>query len=78
MAFANRRLKTIAQRRLACGTYGANNLDHRMMIKGFEPTPKVLRTIFQGVRRWLRAEWKNLFLRTPTDVAKNPVPATVI
>lgn len=78
MAFANRRLKAIAQKRRACGTYGANNLDHRMMIKGFEPTPKVLRAIFQGIRLWLRAEWNCLFLRTPPDVAKHPVPATVI
>lgn len=77
MAFANRRLKIIAQHRLACGTYGENNLDHRMMVKGFEPTPKVLRTVFQGVRLWLRAEWKNLFLRPRPDIAKNPVPATV-
>ena len=78
MALANRRLKSIAQRRRACGTYGANNLDHRAMVAGFEPTPKVLRTVLQGVRLWLRAEWNNLFLRPQPDVAKNPVPATVM
>ncbi len=75
MAFANRRLKAIARRRLASGTYGANNLDHRMMISGFEPTPKVLRTVFKGILLWLWAEWKNLFLKPCPEIAKEPATA---
>ncbi len=57
MAFCNRRLKTIALNRRASGTYGAHNLDNFLMVRGFEPTPKVLRMVWRGIKIWLRAEW---------------------
>lgn len=57
MAFANRRLKTIALKRRQRGTSGPKNLDHRLIVKGFEPTPKVLGQVWLGIRIWLRAEW---------------------
>jgi len=57
MAFANRRLTTIALKRRARGTSGTKNLDHRMIVKGFEPTPKVLGQVWLGIKIWLRAEW---------------------
>ncbi|MCX6968917.1 MAG: NAD(P)/FAD-dependent oxidoreductase [Verrucomicrobia bacterium] len=78
MAFANRRLTRIALKRRACGVYGSHNLDHRMMVAGFEPTPKVLRMVWQGIKLWLRAEWQALFLRQhPAPAAKQiPAPAT--
>ncbi len=67
MAFANMRLTKIALKRRACGVYGASNLDHRMMVSGFEPTPKVLRMVWKGVKLWLRAEWQTLFLSAPSQ-----------
>ena len=65
MGFASRRLKKIALKRQACGVYGSRNLDHRMLVRGFEPTPLVLRMVGQGIGLWLAAEWQALFLRTP-------------
>ncbi len=63
MAFTNQRLAHIAQKRRAAGVYGANNLNHRVMVSGFVPTPKVLRLVLRGVRLWVLAEWQALFLR---------------
>lgn len=77
MAFCNRRLKAIAVKRLACGTYGAKNLDHRAMVSGFEPTPKALRVVWRGIKVWLGAEWGSLFLRPSRAPEQVPVPVTV-
>lgn len=57
MAFANRRLKAIALKRRARRTSGPKNLNHRLIVKGFEPTPKVLGQVWLGIKIWLRAEW---------------------
>lgn len=62
MAFANRRLASIARKRIAAGTYGAKNLDHRFIVKGFIPAPSVLGQIWLGITLWLRAECGALFL----------------
>ncbi len=69
MALGNRRLAAIAIKRRACGVYGAGNLDHRMMVTGFEPTPKVLRMVWRGMKIWLRAEWQTLFLKVPKSAS---------
>ena len=78
MAFANRRLKAIAIKRRECGVYGASNLDHRMMVSGFEPTPKVLKMVWKGIRIWLRAERQTLFLQPERAAMPRqiPIPAT--
>jgi flavin-dependent dehydrogenase len=65
MAFYNRRLSAIAQRRRAAGVYGVDNLDGRTLIKGFEPGPALWRPIWRGLRAWAGAEWKNFRLRGP-------------
>jgi flavin-dependent dehydrogenase len=68
MAFTNRRLVRIAKKRRAAGCYGARNLDRRVMMRGFEPTPKVLRLVRRGIWIWLMAECRTLFLRAkPTQ-----------
>jgi len=80
MAFANRRLKSLALRRRECGVYGATNLDHRMMVTGFEPTPKALKMVWKGMKIWLRAEVQTLFLRRESTVLgeRTPVPAPAV
>jgi flavin-dependent dehydrogenase len=62
MAFYNRRLVKIAQKRQAAGVYGLMNLDSRTLLKGFEPNRHVWKLILRGVRTWLRAEWRSLSL----------------
>lgn len=76
MAFCNHRLTSIAIKRRECGLYGAGNLDHRMMVSGFEPTPKVLLMVWKGIRIWLRAEWQTLLLPPPSPAHTNPRPAS--
>jgi hypothetical protein len=60
MAFYNRRLVRIAQKRQAAGVYGPINLDSHTLLKGFEPTGHVWKLILRGVRTWLRAELRSL------------------
>lgn len=64
MSFYNARLSAIARKRQAAGMEGCDNLDHRWLIKqGFIPTFKVLGLLRQGIKVWLAAEWRALFLR---------------
>ena len=58
MGFYNKRLAILGAKRHAAGTFGERNLDHRAMIRGFEPTPKVLRIVWTGLLVWLKAEWR--------------------
>jgi hypothetical protein len=66
MAFYNERLARIAQKRMGAGVYGSRNLDSRTLVTGFEPTRHVWKLIFRGVRSWLRAELRSLFLPAPS------------
>jgi hypothetical protein len=74
MAFYNRRLARIAQKRHAAGVYGSMNLDSRTLLKGFEPSGHVWKLILRGVRTWLRAEMRSLPLRS-TQIAPLACPA---
>ena len=67
MAFYNKRLAHIAQKRLAAGVYGSTNLDSRTLLKGFEPNRQVWKLILRGARIWLRAELRSLFLPAPSS-----------
>ncbi len=69
MAFYNRRLAALGKKRMAAGVFGTNNLDRRNMVRGFEPTPKVLRLVARGIALWLRAEVRSLHLRKPDSPA---------
>ena len=76
MAFYNRRLAWIAQKRLAAGIYGAGNLEGRTLLRGFEPNRRAWKLIFRGVGIWLRAELHSLFLSRPRSAPTgNPVSA---
>ena len=68
MAFYNRRLAALGRKRMEAGVYGARNPDRRTMIRGFEPTPKVLRLVARGIGLWLRAEGRSIFLRKPAII----------
>ena len=76
MAFYNKRLVRIAQKRMAAGVYGSKNLDSRTLLKGFEPNRHAWKLILRGVRIWLRAELRSLFLPAPrSEPAGHPAPA---
>ncbi|HEY5741494.1 MAG TPA: hypothetical protein VIS99_03045, partial [Terrimicrobiaceae bacterium] len=77
MAFYNRRLVRIAQKRQAAGVYGSKNLDSRTLLKGFEPNRHVWKLILRGVRVWLRAELRSLVLPAPV-AAPAGCPASAV
>ena len=73
MSFYNRRLAKIARKRIAAGTYGRKNLNHRMLVKpGFTPGFRSFPLFFKGIGVWLRCEVNAMFLRPlkmPTNTA---------
>lgn len=77
MAFYNRRLVSIARKRHAAGTYGAENLGHRYIVhEGLSPAPQHSgKILLKGVAVWLRAEFGALFLPPVTAKldAREPV-----
>lgn len=79
MALYNRRLETIARKRLAAGTYGRNNLMNRHFIRmPFETNGKAVRHLFRGIRAWLKLEAETAFLRAAPplpDPAEKAQPA---
>jgi flavin-dependent dehydrogenase len=62
MKFYNRRLVTLAKRRLAKGCYGRHNAGWRELYDGFVPDRRVRKLIRKGLFRWWRAELTNLRL----------------
>ncbi len=80
MAFWNRRLANIAQRKKAAGTFGDLNADARLLISGFLPGMSAAVFLLYGLRRWLAAEWRarNLPAAEPASAeARSPVPVAV-
>lgn len=72
LRFYNQRLVRLAQRKMAAGVYGGRNAGWRMLPGGFLPDSSSARLLLRGLRLWLRAEWRGLFLRpakTATTVA---------
>lgn len=68
MTFYNRRLVTIARKRLAAGTYGQRNLDQRYLIRqGFAPNFSVWKLFRAGLWVWLKAELSVLFKPMPKE-----------
>jgi flavin-dependent dehydrogenase len=59
----NRRLAALAKRKMRAGTYGSTNLDSRLLLPGFSPGPGSLVSMLKGLRKWMKAERSNLFLR---------------
>lgn len=68
MSFYGGRLVKIAKRRAAAGRLGQVNHGWRELYDGFVPDLRLRKQLAQGLVRWWKAEWKNLFLcprRTP-------------
>ncbi|MEO5720783.1 MAG: NAD(P)/FAD-dependent oxidoreductase [Chthoniobacterales bacterium] len=76
MSFYNRRLVTLAKRRLATGTYGQRNAGWRELYDGFVPDIRVRKLIQKGLFRWWKAELTNL--RLMLRPARRPVPSPAI
>ena len=74
MKFYNRRLVTLAKRRLAKGCYGRRNAGWRELYDGFVPDRRVGKLIRKGLFHWWRAELTNLRLIL-TPGAKNRAAA---
>jgi hypothetical protein len=69
MPWYNRRLKRIAQRKIAAGCYGDRNANWRMMLAGFVPDTSLGRYFLRGGFRWLRAELRSLFMRPAKEAS---------
>jgi hypothetical protein len=73
MKFYNRRLVTLAKRRLATGCFGRRNAGWRELYDGFVPDRRVAKLIRKGLFHWWRAELVNLRLILTPGVSR---PAT--
>ncbi|MEP6698318.1 MAG: NAD(P)/FAD-dependent oxidoreductase [Verrucomicrobiota bacterium] len=62
MKLYNRRLVTLAKRRMTTGCYGRRNAGWRELYDGFVPDRRVRKLIQKGLLRWGRAELTNLRL----------------
>jgi hypothetical protein len=72
IAFYNRRLVAIARKRTAAGCYGARNAGWRLLVPGFTPQPKQTgRLLFSGIGRWLKMEFRALWLRVGARPARD-------
>ena len=76
MRFYNRRLAHLAQRKKAAGVYGNRNAGWRLLIGGFLPDGTSARLLLKGLRLWMVAEWRNLFLQPTRTMEAVPAPAT--
>ncbi len=72
IAFYNRRLVVLAQKKFAAGCYGDRNAHWRLLVPGFLPDASLVRLIVRGALRWLRAEVRCAFMRRATVSADSP------
>lgn len=78
MKFYNRRLVTLAKRRLATGCYGRRNAGWRELYDGFVPDRRVGKLIRKGLFHWWRAELTNLrLILTPGAKQQAPVSSAM-
>lgn len=79
MAFYNQRLVKLAKKKITAGMYGNRNLDESFLItKSFNPDPRSLGLLFDGVKIWLKLEAKFLFTPAAKEKAEpsmaSPLP----
>ena len=67
--FYNRRLVTLAKRRLATGHFAKHNAGWRELYDGFVPDFRVTKLLRKGLLRWWKAELTNLRLMFVSPVA---------
>ncbi len=75
MKFYGGRLAKLAQRRAAAGRLGEMNHGWRELYDGFVPDWRLRKLFFRGLRHWLRAEWKNLWLSPRPAVGAESISA---
>ncbi|MHA3769945.1 NAD(P)/FAD-dependent oxidoreductase [Verrucomicrobiota bacterium sgz303538] len=76
MRFFNRRLSTLARRKLAAGVYGDRNADWRLLVGGFLPDGTSGKLLMKAFLRLLVAEVRCLFLpRKKESGVPMPAPA---
>ncbi len=74
MAFYNRRLVTLAKKKITAGKYGDRNLDESFLItKSFNPDPRSLGLLLDGVKIWLKLEAKFMFTPAALERAEPSV-----
>jgi len=80
MRFYNRRLVTLAKKKIAKNTYGDKNQNSAFIIKkAFTPDQASLKLMNQGIRLWIMAEIKYLFTKpcdseyTATELTPLPI-----
>jgi hypothetical protein len=76
MKLYNRRLATLAQRRLAKGCFGRRNAGWRELYDGFVPDRRVLKLIRKGLFHWWRAELTNLRLILSPGTQSKPASSS--
>lgn len=76
MKFYNRRLVTLAKRRLAKGCYGRRNAGWRELYDGFVADRRVGKLIRKGLFHWWRAELTNLRLIFAPDMKRDVTPSS--
>jgi hypothetical protein len=75
--FYRRRLVALAKNRAAAGRLGETNSGWRELYDGFVPDFRLRKQIGQGLRRWCRAEWRNLTM-SPRRAQFPPATCAVI
>jgi hypothetical protein len=75
--FYRRRLVALAKNRAAAGRLGETNSGWRELYDGFVPDFRLRKQIGQGLRRWCRAEWRNLTM-SPRQAQSPPATCAVI
>lgn len=81
MRFYNRRLVTLAKKKIKAGKYGAKNLHHAFITKNaFTPGNGTLKLMRQGIWLWVRLEFRYLFTSPVTSEREpstmTPMPET--
>ena len=71
--FYNRRLATLAQKKIAAGVYGDRNANWRLLVGGFVPDASVLKLLWRGLLRWWRAEIRIALMRPKQPSVAQPV-----
>lgn len=78
LSFFNRRLARLAQQKVAAGVYGDRNADWRLLVGGFLPDGTSGKLFLRGVLRWLRAEWRGLWMRPVPLASKSAVEGSIL
>jgi hypothetical protein len=78
MAFYNRRLRRVAEKRREKGIFARENLHHRhLLAENFSPNNRVLRLLVKGLCVWIKAEITTALARSRHHLTQKETPAQV-